>query len=360
MSTPLLIVNPACGARGAARSLPQVLAAVETVLGDVVIRYTARRGHARELAHQGALEGHDLIVAVGGDGTFSEVVNGVLAATGTPEEQGEADGGADEPSVGGGASADERSVSAGADEPAVRDGAGYRPAGHVLTPAVGLINLGTGGDFRRSLGIGPGHEQCLEALALGRERMIDVGRASFISRDGVRVTQYFVNVLSAGLGGLVDRYIEDIPAFLGGRAGYYLASLRAVTVSKEQPLRARITWEGETRDEVIPAYLVAICNGRWFGGGMDVAPMALPDDGRFEVVTITAHSKPYLARRVRSVYAGRHLQEPTVHHFPCERIELKLDNAAAERRFLLDVDGDALGSLPLEVEVVPGLLRVRA
>jgi len=323
MSMPLLIVNPACGARGAAHPLPRVLAAVEEVLGDVAIRYTARRGHAQDLAFEGTREGHYPIVAVGGDGTLSEVINGVLAA----------------------AKARDRAEGSGLAFPA---------------PAVGLVNLGTGGDFRRSLGIGPGYEQCLEALALGRERTVDVGRALFAARDGARVERYFVNVLSAGLGGLVDRYIEDMPAFLGGRAGYYLASLRAVAVSKEQPLRARITWQGETREEVIPAYLVAICNGRWFGGGMDVAPMALPDDGRLEVVTITAHSKPYLARRVRSVYAGRHLQEPTVHHFPCERIELRLESAMAERRFLLDVDGDALGSLPLEVEVVPGLLRLRA
>ncbi len=97
-------------------------------------------------------------------------------------------------------------------------------------------------------------------------------------------------------------------------------------VSKEQPLLARIAWQDEWREEIIPAYLVAICNGRWFGGGMDVAPMALPDDGRLEVVTITAPNKPYLADRVRGVYTGRHLEEPTVHHFPCQRIELRLDD----------------------------------
>ena len=78
MRPPLLIVNPACGARSTARTLPRILAGVEQVLGDVVIRYTARRGHARELALEGAREGFPLIVAVGGDGTFSEVANGVL------------------------------------------------------------------------------------------------------------------------------------------------------------------------------------------------------------------------------------------------------------------------------------------
>jgi diacylglycerol kinase (ATP) len=93
---------------------------------------------------------------------------------------------------------------------------------------------------------------------------------------------------------------------------------------------------------------------------MDVAPMALPDDGRLEVITVTAPNKPFIIKRMQSVYAGRHLEVPTVHHFPCERVELRLEDQAAESRFLLDVDGDALGSLPLAVEVVPRRLRVRA
>ncbi|OFW57888.1 MAG: hypothetical protein A2133_01430 [Actinobacteria bacterium RBG_16_64_13] len=279
-------------------------------------------------------------MAVGGDGTFSEVANGVLMAE---DASARSEAGAEGLAPGG--------APTGATPHAEADG---RP------PAVGLINVGTGGDFRRSLGLDGGYERCLEAIALGRDRLVDVGRASFRGNGGDRVEQYFVNVLSAGLGGYVDRYIETMPRLVGGRAGYYLASLRAVLVSKERPVLARITWEGETREEVIPAYLIAICNGRWFGGGMDIAPMALPDDGRFEVLTITERNKAYLAAKVRKVYTGRHLEEPTVHHFPCERVELRLEDEAAERRFLLDVDGDALGSLPLTVEVVKERLRIRA
>ena len=312
MPPPLLIVNPRSGGRSAAGDLPHVLERVEQVLGDVVIRYTSQRGHARDLALQGTREGHSLVVAVGGDGTFSEVVDGILGS------------------------------------------------GEETRPTAGIINLGTGGDFRRTLGIGEGLEKCLEALSLGRERLVDVGRASFRGKGGDMETHYFVNVLSAGLGGLVDRYIEKMPGFIGGRVGYYLAALGAVVRSKEQPLRARITWEGVVREQIIPAYLLAVCNGRWFGGGMDVAPMALPDDGRLEVITITAPNKPYLADRVRGVYTGRHLLEPTVHHFPCRAIELHLEDKPAERRFLLDVDGESLGSLPLSIEIVPGMLRVRA
>ncbi len=315
MKTPLLIVNPSCGSRREARGVAGALARVEATLGDVSIRFTARRGHARELARQGAMEGHPLIVAVGGDGTLSEVANGVLEVS-----------------------------------------QGHGAAG----PSVGIIDLGTGGDFRRSLGIDTGVDACLEALVSGRERLVDVGRARFPGRAGLPEEHYFINVLSAGLGGLVDRYIERLPSFLGGRAGYYLAALGAVAMSKERRVHARITWEDRTREEVIPAYLIAVCNGRWFGGGMDVAPMAMPDDGRLEVITITAPSKPYLADRVRGVYTGRHLQEPTVHHFACQKIELWLPDERAARRFLLDVDGEALGSLPLTVELLPRRLRVRA
>lgn len=311
MKAPLLVVNPACGARST-RALSQVLTAVERRLGDTVIRYTTRRGHASELAAEGTRAGYELIVAVGGDGTLSEVVTGVLST------------------------------------------------GESTQPSVGLINLGTGGDFRRALGISPGYERSLEVLALGRERAIDVGRVTLTASNGETLERYFVNVLSAGLGGLVDHYIDVIPNAVGGRLAYYLATVAAVITGRERRVIARITWQGETREETIPAYLVAVCNGRWFGGGMDIAPMALTDDGRLEVVTITERNRLFLLAKSRTVYTGRHLDEPTVRHSPCERIELRLENEAAERRFLLDVDGEPLGSLPVAVEILPGRLKIRA
>jgi diacylglycerol kinase (ATP) len=320
MKPPLLIVNPKSGANKAAPALSRILAAVETTLGDVTIRYTERQGHALELAKAGADEGHPLIVSVGGDGTFSEVAAGVLAAA-------EASGAP-------------RSVESG--------------------PAVGLIDAGTGGDFRRSLGLASGYQPCLDAIALGRERLVDMGRAKFTGFNGEPVERCFVNILSSGLGAQAVRYVQSAPAFLGGQAAYYLASLRAVAVAKERPILARISWQGKTREEVIPAYLIAICNGRWFGGGMQVAPMALPDDGRLEVITVTQPNRVSLAAKIRKVYPGEHLTEPGIAHFPCERIELGLADAAAERRVLLEVDGDCLGSLPLTVEIVPQCLRIRA
>ncbi len=326
MQAPLFIINPACGTRKAGDEIARLLARVDHLYGEVEVAYTQHAGHAEELARAGTAAGHPLIVAVGGDGTFSEVANGVLRA-------------------------EDEATGAGPKT----DGAGTFGA-----TAVGLVSIGTGGDFRRTLATGAGIEASLEALASGEDRYLDVLRAEFPDPKGVPVRRYVVNVISAGLGGLVDRYIESTPSFIPGRLGYYAAALRAAIVSTQQPLRARIDWRGEIREEVIPAYLVAVCNGRWFGGGMDVAPMAEPDDGRLEVITVASPTKPYLLRNIKSVYQGKHLDLPSVNHFCCTGVRLSLDDPEAERKYLLDVDGDPLGSLPLTVEVVPGRLRVRA
>lgn len=313
MQSPLFIINPASGSHRAGGEISRLLARAEHLYGRVSAQQTERRGHAEELALAGAKTGHPLIVAVGGDGTFSEVANGVLRA----------------------------------------QAAGAEPS------AVGLVSIGTGGDLRRTLGIDAGIEASLEVLATGTDRPVDVIRVEFADRAGKPKTRYVTNVVSAGLGGLVDRYIESTPSFVPGRVGYYAASLRAAAVSTQQPLKAQVQWQGETREETIPAYLIAVCNGRWFGGGMDVAPMAAPDDGRLEVVVVASPTKTYLLRNIKSVYEGRHLDLPCVSHFACSRVTLSLDDAAAARRFLLDVDGDALGSLPLTAEVLPAALRVR-
>ncbi len=337
------MINPKCGTSKAADEIAKLLARVGHLFGEVAVVYTERRGHAEDLAHAGAAAGHPLIVAVGGDGTLSEVVNGVLRAEDEARTAETGTGGAERP---GGLAADGEATSS--EEPA--------PAG----PAVGLVSIGTGGDFRRTLGIGTGIEASLETMASGRERLLDVIRAEFRGNDGQPVSRYVINVISAGLGGLVDRYIESTPSFVPGRIGYHMAALRAAAVSTQQPVTARILSDGETREEVIPAYLFAVCNGRWFGGGMDVAPMAEPDDGRLEVVTVASPTKPYLLRNIKSVYEGKHLDIPSVNHFSCSALELRMGDPEAERRLYLDVDGDALGTLPLKVSVERRRLRFRA
>jgi len=306
---PLLVVNPSAAGSRTGRAFADTAAVVERALGAVDAVFTERHGHAIELARAGAEAGRELVVAVGGDGTLSEVVNGVMQAGG--------------------------------------------PA------CVGFIPQGTGGDFRRSLGRGHGLQESLTALASGGERRIDLGRLAYTDFDGATRDRYFINIVSAGLGGLVDRYVVAMPAWVGGRLGYYAAALRAFAVCPQARLRCRFTRDGQTQERELRARVIAVCNGAYFGSGMYMAPMALVDDGRLEVVAVAQPTWLHMVLRSRRIYDGSHLAIRGVEHFACQRIDLDVVDEKVRRRHLLDVDGDALGRLPLSIEVLPGALALR-
>jgi YegS/Rv2252/BmrU family lipid kinase len=309
----LLIVNPTSGGGATGRSFGSMKETIERVLGPVDVALTERRGHAVELAREGALAGHRLVIAVGGDGTFNEVVNGLLQA---------------------------------------RNGSSSIDAD---SPRIGMIAQGTGGDFRKALGLDHRLDRYLEALGSGRERPLDVGKFS----GGGKTDHYFVNILSVGMGGLVDRYVADASRMLGGKAAYFGASVRALINARLGNVKATITHQGKTEQHKIRSFMIAICNGRYFGGGMHVAPMAKVDDGILELVALGATSKLGFAITSRAIYTGAHIGQPGTVHLRGEKIVLDLANEDARDVFLLDVDGEPMGGLPLTVEIVPKALILR-
>jgi len=115
---------------------------------------------------------------------------------------------------------------------------------------------------------------------------------------------------------------------------------------------------------VLDSHAVAICNGTTFGGGMHIAPMARPDDGLLEVIAMETRTRWRLVGSFLTVYAGTHTSEPGVHHFACRALRLEpLDPPLRAPRhgvFPLDVDGEALGDVPLDVSLIAHALRVRA
>lgn len=302
---PLLVVNPKSGGGRTAGVVDDLRAAVERRLGIVDVVLTERSGHAIDLAEAAAREDRELVIAVGGDGTFSEVCNGVLRAK--------------------------------------------------TKTRVAFIGQGTGGDFRKTLGIEHRLDKYLDAIASKHERTIDAGRATFRAPDGER-THFFVNILSAGMGGLVDEYVATGSRAFGPTAAYFVASTKALLRVRAGNLRCIV--DGETKR--MRSYMIAVCNGQYFGSGMHIAPMAKPDDGRFEVVSMDAPNKLAFARFSRKIYDGSHLHMPSVTHFSCAKIEMDLDNEDARDTFRLDVDGEPLGGLPLAIEAMPNALTVRA
>ncbi len=307
---PLVIANPKAGS-GRGAKLDEQLKVIESTLHGVDIALTERPRHASELAERAAVEGREVVVAFGGDGSIHEVVNGLMRA---------------------------------------------REAGHTGT-ALGVIGRGTGSDFNKTLGIEPRLDRFLAVISAGHTRSIDVGRLRFAGPSGSE-TAYFMNILSAGMGGLVDRYVHETAGWAGGKAGYFLASTRALIESQVGKLRARIELDGETREEQLSTRQISICNGRYFGSGMHVAPMAKLDDGAFDVIDMGDASRLKFALSSSAVYSGAHLKNPDVKHFRCQKLSLEILNERARPVFLLDVDGEPLGGLPLEVELLPRALRV--
>jgi diacylglycerol kinase family enzyme len=114
----------------------------------------------------------------------------------------------------------------------------------------------------------------------------------------------------------------------------------------------------DSRTVEIATRNLAICNGRFFGSGMQVAPMAVPDDGRFHVVALAAGCRVGFALSSLSIYSGKHVARDDVQVHECERIDVELVNDEVRSRFLLDVDGEPLGRLPIKVELLPRAVEI--
>lgn len=310
---PLLIVNPRASGGKTGRLFDDMQAPIRRVLGDFDVARTERPRHAVDLARDAALAGREIVIAVGGDGSAHEVVNGLMQAR-------------------------------------AQGASGTR---------LGIIGAGTGGDLCRTLRLRHRLDRYCEAIAGGMTRAIDVGRCSYETLDGRRAEAFFVNVLSAGMSGLVDQIVSETSRALGGTLAYLTASLRGLVRSRVGRVRCVASLRGEaTCEDELATRTIAVCNGRYFGSGMQVAPMAEADDGVFEVIDLGGAPLVRFAAVSTGMYTGMHVRHPDVRHFRCDRIELTLLNRDAESAFLLDVDGEPLGRLPLTVTLEPRAIEV--
>jgi YegS/Rv2252/BmrU family lipid kinase len=309
MSGTVLVVNPRSAGGKTASAWPRLSEIIREAYGEFEARLTASPGDATDLTREALRLGADTVVAVGGDGTINEVVNGFF------------DG----------------------DEP-VRPGAAFA-----------VLPAGTGGDFVKTLGVPRDLARAASSLKDAPPRAIDVGRVRFTAADGSDAARYFINIASFGISGLVDRYVNQSSKALGGRLSFAVATLRAGLAY--QNAEVRLTLDGATREGRI--YNVAIANGRYCGGGMKVAPHAELGDGLFDVVTMGDMGLSDLLLRGTEIYSGKHLSNPKVSVARARRVDAEPigDNG---REVLLDVDGEQPGRLPASFELLPGGLRVRA
>jgi len=301
-----LIVNPVAGGGAVGRRWPRIRRLLQREGLKFDASLTEGVGHATELAHQASTAGYQTVVALGGDGTVNEVINGLLA-----EGEGSAD-------------------------PRVR-------------VTLGIIPGEKGNDLARTLGIPFDYAAACRKLLQGRAVPLDLGRVTYARPDG-EGRRYFINVAGLGFDGEVVRRVTPRLRGLHSPTLRYLGGL-LITLVTYGNREMGITIDGEELRR--RAFSLVICNGRYFGGGMQIAPEALPDDGLFDVILIGDLTKGEILANLPRVYRGTHLSHPKVGLYRAREIEVK-----AREPTLIQADGELLGETPAHFELIPGAIKV--
>ena len=302
-----VILNPRASGGRTAKQLPRIEQELNRRLDrPVEVLLTEHPGHAAELTKHALRDGCDLIVAVGGDGTANEVVNGWFTEDHLPIH------------------------------PEAR---------------LGFIPMGTGGDLRRTLETPHDISEAADVIVHGRPWTIDVGRALLVSEGGTPVSRYFVNLVSFGMGGDVSVRAKNFLSDLSGKAAFLYATVAVFLTYRGK--RVRLTLDGRPLPEELLITNVAVGNGRYHGGGMHPCPRAAMDDGLLEVTTIRQLTTFEFIRDLPVLYSDDVYRHPKVDHYRATKL-----CAESEDVTRIEVDGEALGRLPLEIELLPSRLPV--
>lgn len=304
----LVVANPLSGGGLLARQWGRVANQIRAAFGPFEHRFTEWPGHATALAREALVAGYAQVVALGGDGTISQVAAGF-----------------------------------------VEGDAPVNPEA-----VLGVLPQGTGGDLRRTLGLSKDLRRSAAALRGTRTVPLDLGRLRYTTHDGGTAEGTFVNIASFGMGGLVDRFVNQSSKRLGGTLSFLTSTMRAATVYRNAWVELRLDGEEPFQMKVLS---VAVANGQYFGGGMRVAPYARTDDGQLDVIAIGDFSPSEMLRMGYRIYLGTHLGHPKVRPARGRRLEARPVHEDAE--ILLDVDGETPGRLPASFHILPGVLNLK-
>ena len=212
-----------------------------------------------------------------------------------------------------------------------------------------VIPRGTGIDFVRSFEIPTKLEDALRVALTGRPKPIDVGRATYRSWDGDVVSSHFVNVASAGMSGAIAKRVNESKSRLP-RTSYFLATFSVF--ARWQTTEVRVSVDDEIRGGLMRDVIVANC--RYFGAGMMICPEADPDDGLLDTLLIGDVTKTDLVRTLPKIYRGTHLPHPKA-----ELLRGSMISVEADVPLPVELDGEQPGTTPVKFDVVPKALRLR-
>ena len=294
----VVIVNPSSASGSTGEAWPQIASDLRSQFGSFRVVFTKRRGDAAALAGDAARKGAKFIIACGGDGTVSEVANGILSSGKDVE--------------------------------------------------LGILPSGTGGDFRRTLEIPSQSRAAARVLSTGRTVKIDVGRVSFIDNNGNEAMRYFLGVASCGMSTkVIGRVKSEKVSF---------ASSLLQTAMRTTPIRLAVQLD-DSHERHLVVLNLCVANARYFGGGMKIAPDAKLTDGKFDIVGVGDLNALKIFTSAPRVYMGSHLSMPEVSHAHARKVTIRPADRGSE--VALEIDGELPGKLPATFQIIPEALRVR-
>lgn len=304
---PHVILNPASsGGRVGSQEIDYRLALTRHFGADFSLFVTRKPLDATLSARAAIRDGHELIIAIGGDGTIQEVVNGFFLN------------------------------------------------GELINPAaqLGVINGGTTGrGFARNIGMLLSLDEQLEAIRFGCTHHLDIARIEVCAGVAGNLRRFFVNVSQLGIGAEVVRLVQQKHKRLGGFFRFGVGAVQAILSHRGQAMTVRID---EVTIEHRSLIGIIVANGAYAAGGMNLAPGARLDDGRLNVLCIANLWIPGRLRALSRIRAGGHIESRAVSYTTATSIAVD-----SEERVFVSADGELLGTTPCRIEVQPSLLPVR-
>ncbi|MBN1642254.1 MAG: diacylglycerol kinase family lipid kinase [Anaerolineae bacterium] len=303
-----VIVNPIAGKGYAARAVPQIESLLREHGLDYDLVQTQWPGEAIDIARQAVLDGYDTIVAAGGDGTYQEVVNGMLSST------------------------PDASVN-----------------GHVIG-TLGILPVGSGCDLSWAVGTPSDLPEACAQLARHETRVIDVARLTI---DGE--TRFFDNTLGIGFEGVVNVEASKV-RFLRGMALYLPVVLKSIFLTLK-PVQATISYQvdGEAHSEQGTYLMVDVCNGSRAGGAFFVAPHAQPDDGLLDICVVEDIPRMRMLALLPHFLRGTHTGQADVKSYRATQIRIESNGG-----LMAHADGELVctNASSIECEILPHKIRV--
>lgn len=298
-----IILNPTAGHGNGLHAQPQIEQLFTQDNVSFNLAQTEHPGHGIELTRQAILEGYDVIVAAGGDGTVNEVVNGLVQA----KLEGK------------------------------------------TPPPLGVLSVGRGNDFAGSVGIPTELDAGFRALRAGIRRTVDVGRVvGGKYPDG----RYFANCVGVGFDAITTIEVSKLPRW-GGYVSFMAAVLKTVFLYNKAPL-ARIEYDGNVITQ--RSLLISIMNGRRLGGGFIMAPDSLPDDGVFDLCIAEQMSSFEVIKMIPHFTKGDQATQPAIKTGRAAKISITAQDGPLPAQTdgeIICVDGSQL-----DIELLPRQLEI--